>query len=236
MISFPFASPRSPPGAPAAGKSAARNLEAAYDAELVRRFNAGDDAAFAEIVTRYRGRMLAVGLSFLRNHADAEEIAQDTFIRAYRGLGRFRGESSLVTWLQCIAFNLSRNRYWYFHRRHRHHTCSFDSSFSDENPTTLADLVASPAPDPARSATTDEFVQQVAVCMENLSSNHREILTLRTVMNHSYEEIAATLGITVGTVKSRIARARTTLRELLTEKYDDTVSDALLSFPRFEGN
>jgi len=74
-------------------------------------FQRRDEDAFGEIVTRHRQKMFSIALSHLGNHADAEEIAQDTFIRAYRGLASFRGDSSLATWLYRIAFNLSRNRY-----------------------------------------------------------------------------------------------------------------------------
>src|SRR5690606_6066136 len=80
-------------------RAANSQQEAAYDAELVRRFNAGDESAFVEIMTRYREKIFSVALALLRNRADAEEIAQDTFIRAHRGLARFRGDSSLATWL-----------------------------------------------------------------------------------------------------------------------------------------
>jgi RNA polymerase sigma-70 factor (ECF subfamily) len=76
---------------------------------LVRRFNAGDDTAFVEIVARYRGRMFSVAFAMLRNRAATEEIAQDTFIRA---LARFRGDASLATWLHRIALNLAPNRYY----------------------------------------------------------------------------------------------------------------------------
>src|SRR5512132_1613034 len=107
-------------------RAAASHQEAAHDAELVRRFNAGDEAAFVEIMTRYREKIFSVALALLRNRADAEEIAQDTFIRAHRGLARFRGDSSLATWLHRIAVNLARNRYWYFFRRRRHATLSLD--------------------------------------------------------------------------------------------------------------
>ena len=93
-----------------------------YDAELVRRFKSGDEDAFAEIVGRHQARITSVALSHLRNHADAEEIAQDTFVRAYRGLALFRGDSSLASWLHSIVFNLSRNRHAYFFRRQRHKT------------------------------------------------------------------------------------------------------------------
>src|SRR5580658_8588126 len=108
------------------GRVAAATQEAAYDAELVRRFNGGDEAAFVEIIGRHRGKIVSIALGHLRNHADADEIAQDTFIRAHRGLARFRGDSSLATWLYRVAFNLSRNRYKYYYCRRRHATLSLD--------------------------------------------------------------------------------------------------------------
>lgn len=198
-------------------RAAASAAEAAHDAELVRRFNAGDETAFVEIMTRYRDKIFAIVLALLRNHADAEEIAQDTFIRAHRGLARFRGDSSLATWLHRIAVNLARNRYWYFFRRRRHATMSLDCAVSDESTATFADLIASGEADPAHASVSNEFTELVAACMAKLDAGHREILTLRNVLHRSYEEIATVLGINVGTVKSRIARARTNLRALLAE-------------------
>src|SRR5207244_3631412 len=111
-------------------KSAAQ-LEAQHDALLVHRFKAGDESAFAEIVRRHQPRILSIAWGRLRNHADAEEIAQDTFIRAHRALAAFRGESSLSTWLYRITVNLSLNRYGYFFRRGRHMARSFDCPLSD---------------------------------------------------------------------------------------------------------
>ena len=201
-------------------------LEAERDAKLVRRFNAGDEAAFLEIMTHYREKLFPIVQSLLRNHADTEEIVQDTFIRAHRGLARFRGDSSLATWLHRIAVNLARNRYWYFFRRRRHATLSFDCPLSDGSDATFTDLVAAADPDPARTATTDEFAALVDTCMEKLDPRHREILTLRNLLHHSYEEIATALGINVGTVKSRIARARENLRALLAEACPEFAPDA----------
>jgi RNA polymerase sigma-70 factor (ECF subfamily) len=200
--------------------------EAAYDAGLVRRFNDGDEAAFVEIVARHRGRLLSVALSHLRNHADAEEIAQDTLIRAHRALARFRGDSSLATWLHHIAANLSRNRYKYFFCRRRHASVSLDSAISEGQPGTFADLVACDDPAPDRRAATDEFSELIGQCLEGLGAQHREILALRNGQRCSYGEIARTLGITVGTVKSRIARARESLRLLLVETYPEYSADA----------
>jgi RNA polymerase sigma-70 factor (ECF subfamily) len=201
------------------GQAALAGDETVDDAELVRRFKTGDDDAFGEIVKRYRAKMFSVALSRLRNHADAEDVAQDTFVRAYRGLARFRGESSLATWLHRIAFNLSNNHYWYFFRRHRHATWALDSSFSHDHQAPLSDLIASNAPTPAREASNREFLVHVTVCMGKLSAPQREILTLRNGLDRSYTDIARTLGISMGTVKSRIARARENLRALLAEVY-----------------
>ena len=216
----------SSPLPPRTDRAAAARNEALVDVELVRRCNAGDESAFVQIMTRYRERMFSVAFSMLRNHADAEEITQDTFIRAHRGLAKFRGDASLATWLHRIALNLSRNRYWYFYRRRRHATVSLDSSFSDENQATFSDLVASDEAGPARETVTSEFSELVAQCMKQLGDRPREILVLRNSLNHSYGEIATQLGINVGTVKSRIARARESLRVLLTRACPEFSADA----------
>ncbi len=212
-----------------AARASVARQESLHDTELVRRFNAGDEAAFVEIITRYREKMYAVALSVLHNPADAEEIAQDTMIRAHRGLGRFRGDSSLSTWMHRIALNLSRNRYWYFFRRNRHTTRSLDSALSEDNTSTLSSLIASDAPNPVQEAATNEFVDLVSDCMKRLGPGHREILTQRNVLNWSYGEIATSFGISIGTVKSRIARARVNLRGLLAKACPEFSPDSSLS-------
>jgi RNA polymerase sigma-70 factor (ECF subfamily) len=225
----------SPTDAARAARRALSREEAKHDSGLIRRFNAGDQAAFAEIVTRYRAKMHQVALGLLRNHADAEEIAQDTFIRAHRSLALFRGESSLAAWLHCITLNLARNRYWYFLRRHRHVTQSLDQTINTESQTTYADLIASPASGPAREATQREFSALAAANMDRLSSSQREILLLRNVRQLTYREISRLLGINVGTVKSRVARARDHLRALMVSVYAEGVrSGATPLLPWFE--
>jgi RNA polymerase sigma-70 factor (ECF subfamily) len=203
-----------------------KNPDTAIDQALVDRFVGGDEPAFLEIMERYRGKILAVTLGLLRNHADAEEITQDTFIRAHRGLTNFRGDSSLSTWLYRIAINLARNRYWYFFRRRRHDAISLDSALSDGNTATFSDLVADVGFDPAQETVTNEFTSLVDRCMAELDAPHREILTQRNVLHRSYDEISAMLGINVGTVKSRIARARENLRARLAESFPEFSADA----------
>jgi len=191
--------------------------EALIDVALVRRYNEGDATAFDEIIARHRVNIQTHVLRFLRNHADAEEITQDTFVRALRGLATFRGDSSLSTWLHRIAFNLARNRYWYFFRRARHLTLSLDCPVGTETTGTFNDLLAAPDADPARKASLNEFMVLIGSCMKKLGVNQREILTLRNLLHQTYDEIAVTLGTNVGTVKSRIARARGSLRELIAD-------------------
>jgi len=189
--------------------------EVAIDRILVDRFKAGDQGAFDEMVTRYWDRIFGMVNQLLRNQQDAEEVTQDAFIRAHRALGNFRGESSFSTWLYQIATNLARNRYWYWWRRKRDRSVSFEAPLGTDSDATLADVFPAEVVSPEDATVTQEFVDRVAAGMEQLSEKHREILVLRNVQNLSYEEIAEILKISVGTVKSRIARARESLREKL---------------------
>lgn len=190
---------------------------AAYDADLVRRFNGGDEAAFKEIMGRYHARILALVRRFLQNDHDAEDVAQDTFIRAHRALANFRGESALSTWLVRIAMNLACNRYWYFFRRHRQNTISLNQPLNDNQTNPLTEIVAADCPSPLRLTIHNEFVELVAECLEKLEAPHRDILRMRYLQHFSYEEIGEALGINFGTVKSRVARARDKLRKLILE-------------------
>ncbi len=193
--------------------------EVAFDRLLVDRFKNGDQSAFDEMVTRYWDRIYAMVNQLLRNQQDAEEVTQDAFIRAHRGLVNFRGDSAFSTWLYQIATNLARNRYWYWWRRKRDKSVSFDAPISADNETTLAEIIPAELETPEDATVTQELVSNIAAGMERLSAKHREILILRNIKNLSYEEIAAILSISVGTVKSRIARARESLRAKLGEDF-----------------
>jgi RNA polymerase sigma-70 factor, ECF subfamily len=223
---FSASAPSSAAETDTAGRTATSRQEALHDAGLVRRFNAGDEAAFVEIVNRHRERLFSLAFAMLKNRGDAEEIAQDVFIRAHRGLAKFRGDASLATWLHHITLNLARNRYWYFFRRRRHATLSLDCACRADAPATFTDLVATDAANPAREAVVSEFTELIASCMKRLAPPQRQILTLRNSLNRSYGDIARDLSISVGTVKSRIARARGSLRLLLVESCPEFGPDA----------
>jgi RNA polymerase sigma-70 factor (ECF subfamily) len=193
--------------------------EVAMDRVLVDRFKNGDAAAFDEMVSRYWDRIYSMVNQLLRNSEDAEEVTQDAFIRAHRGLANFRGESAFSTWLYQIATNLARNRYWYWWRRKRDKSVSLDAPIRAGSDATLAEVIAAEVETPDDITVSREFVARIASGMERLGAKHREILTLRNIKNQSYEEIAGILGISVGTVKSRIARARESLRSKLGEDF-----------------
>jgi RNA polymerase sigma-70 factor (ECF subfamily) len=184
----------------------------------LERARAGDVAAFSELITVYQDRIFAKVFSILRNRQDAEEITQDTFIRAQRGLPSFRGTSSFSTWLYQIATNLARNRYWYWWRRRRSSSLSLDSPIGEDGDMTLVDVIPDVELTPVELTINNEFVRRVTECMGELKDAHREILVMRNVKNMAYEDIAEQLGLSIGTVKSRIARAREALRALMGEE------------------
>jgi RNA polymerase sigma-70 factor (ECF subfamily) len=200
---------------PSANTPANGDVPGEADADLVRRFKDGDESIFPEIVRRHYARIRALANRTLRFTGDVDEVTQDTFIRAHRNLRNFRGDCSLGTWLYRICLNLARNRYWFHFRRHRQNTLSLDRCMDEAGSQSLVDILSNGSANPLFESTTNEFLALVAQSMERLDERHREILTMRTAQELSYEEIAAKLRINVGTVKSRIARARSRLREQL---------------------
>jgi RNA polymerase sigma-70 factor, ECF subfamily len=190
------------------------NSEAVSDRELVARLQGGDAKAFDELVMRHQQRALNVAFQLLRNHEDAMEVAQDAFVRIYRSIGEFRGECEFTTWLHQIVVNLARNRYRWWHRRGRQAMVSIDDPVETTDGTVEIQVEAKGnAPDV--EAANAEFVQTLSEKMGELPPKFREVLVLRNIENMSYEEIATALACSVGTVKSRIARAREALREAM---------------------
>ena len=189
------------------------------DELLIERIKAGDMAAYNLMVIRHYDRIFSRVLQLLNNKQDAEEVTQDAFIRAHRGLENFRGDASFSTWLYQIATNLAHNRYWYWFRRKRDQSISFDQPQCDDGSLTLENVMPCAEENPAEAVVTQELVDRVCDNMQFLNDKHKEVLILRNVKNLTYDEIAQQLEISVGTVKSRIARARESLRGLLGEDF-----------------
>ena len=189
------------------------------DELLIERIKAGDMAAYNVMVIRHYDRIFSRVLQLLNNKQDAEEVTQDAFIRAHRALENFRGDASFSTWLYQIATNLAHNRYWYWFRRKRDQSISLDQPQCEDGSLTLENVMPCADENPAEAVVTQEFVDRVSACMQYLNDKHKEVLILRNVKNLTYDEIAQQLEISVGTVKSRIARARESLRGLLGEDF-----------------
>ncbi len=186
--------------------------EAVNDRELVTRCQEGDESAFDELVQRHQQRALNVAWQVLRNYEDATEVAQDAFVSVYRHIGEFRGDSEFRTWLHQIVLNLARNKHRWWKRRGKAATVSLDCPL----PTAEGELareLASPTDAPDTALAKGEYVREIHGAMERLPRKFREVLVLRNVEELSYEEIAVVLDCSIGTVKSRIARAREALRE-----------------------
>ncbi|NQU12184.1 sigma-70 family RNA polymerase sigma factor [bacterium] len=189
--------------------------EEVSDRELVTRLQAGDERAFNDLVRRHQQRAYNVAYQLLRDHEDATEVAQDALVRVYRGIERFRGDCAFTTWLHGIVVNLARNKHRWWKRRGRQATVSLDAPRS----TLEGDQPREQAADtdgPDTATVQAELVEQIGRAMDRLPRKFREVLVLRNVEEMRYEEIAVALRCSVGTVKSRIARAREALREKIT--------------------
>jgi RNA polymerase sigma-70 factor (ECF subfamily) len=183
------------------------------DTMIWKRVAEGDDQALECMMDKFQPIIYNVTLRLTQSASDAEELTQDVFVRATRSLRRrmFRGDSSLKTWLFRIALNLARNKYHYHRRRHRDAHTSLDMPIGESEKSLVHDVIPDESCDVRANVVHEEFAQIAAQAMLKLDPRHREILHLRTVLHRSYEEISDLLNLNVGTVKSRIARARETL-------------------------
>ena len=174
--------------------------------ELVRAAAGGDDAAFAELVRMYENKAFHLALRMCGNEEDASDVAQDAFLAAWKGLPSFRGEAGFSTWLYRLVSNAAIDHL----RRTKHQRGNV--SLDDEE---LNLDAPDTAPGPQESAEGMELQQVVQEGLNALGDDHRTVLVMREVQCLSYEEIAQALSIDLGTVKSRISRARNALRKIL---------------------
>jgi RNA polymerase sigma-70 factor (ECF subfamily) len=170
------------------------------DSQLVQSAQQGDPAAFGNLVQLYQQPLLRAMLPVTDNHEEAQDIVQEAFIQAYRNLGSFRGDSAFFTWIYRIAFNLAKAR----HRKQR--PFSIDTS-----------SLSMPSKEPSAEQIfeSSEFRTILRTAIAELSIDHQHVIILRELEELDYDEIAQRLDLSVGTVRSRLHRARTQLRDLL---------------------
>jgi RNA polymerase sigma-70 factor (ECF subfamily) len=179
------------------------------EAALIHRCAARDEDACAELVTEHQRMVYQLSLNLLGDHNEALDLSQEVFLRVFRTLPGFRGQSTLRTWIYRIVVNQARNRQRFWRRRHRAQQVSLDEHIRDHG-----ELPArgdgGAAPD--RLLGQKELADRIRTALDRLPFDQKTALVLREIDGLSYEEIGFSLGIAVGTVKSRLARAREALR------------------------
>jgi len=186
------------------------------DTKLVELVQRGDRNAFNVLVLKYQHKVMKLVMRYVRDQAEAEDIAQEAFIKAYRALPSFRGESAFYTWLYRIAINTAKNSLMSGRKR----LVDYDLDLQDPDDYT-GQVLLKHGDTPERMLLTDEIRQTVQEAMRSLPDDLREAIMLRELDGLSYEEIAEVMECPVGTVRSRIFRAReaidSKLRPLLDE-------------------
>ena len=185
------------------------------DATLVEGCRNGDPAAFDALVRRYKDRVYNVAYRFLGNHEDAEDVAQEVFVRAYKGIKGFKGTSKVYTWLYSITGNLSRNKLRDEGRRGRNKGAPLEALESAA--TNVAHRVSRGTRSADHDARANEMRDILQRCLAELPEHYRMVFVLRTFEELSYDEIAEAVGCPKGTVKSRLNQARALLRDQLRE-------------------
>lgn len=185
--------------------------------QLVKRLKNRDEAAFTHLVRLHKIRVFNVCLRMMCNRSEAEDIAQDVFVRAFMSIGSFRGDSALNTWLYRIAINLCKNRLKYHARRKAKSHTSVSNIRESDNAGAVSRTVGEPAPRPDLALEGTQAQQRVHRALAAIDPDFRELLILRDIQGLSYGDIMKVTKLPEGTVKSRLHRARSALRRA----YDD---------------
>ena len=188
----------------------------AGDQSLVRRVQAGERAAYDLLVLKYQHKVVKLVMRYTRNPADAEDVAQEAFIKAYRALPNFRGDSAFYTWLYRIAINTAKNAL--ASRGRNPQPLPLEPAEGEDGPDLLNRLKDPDTPEGL--ALTEEIRQTVNAAIETLPEDLRTAIVLRELDGLSYEEIAAAMDCPIGTVRSRIFRAREAIDKQLSQVFD----------------
>ncbi|HKO22462.1 MAG TPA: sigma-70 family RNA polymerase sigma factor [Candidatus Eisenbacteria bacterium] len=181
--------------------------QAETDEQLVRKSQQEDERAFGELVSRYESKVYSLALKMLRNPEDAEDVLQDTFLRAYRGIKSFKGNSTFSTWIYRITANSALMRL----RKRQLPTVSIDDADEREAPINIADW----APGPVEQVLNQETQAAMTEAIDALPPEFRQVFVLRDIEELSNAEVAEILDLSVAAVKSRLHRARLKVRNRL---------------------
>ena len=191
------------------------DLRSPSEDQFLEKLRRGDALAYERLVAEHSGDVYALLYRLTTDPEEARDLTQETFLRAFQSIDRFRGDSSLKTWIYRIAINQARNRWRWWRRRRRDVTVSLDATDEHRDKPLAATLPSDNSPSPEQETLAHEREAQLREALQGLRRSYREAVILRDVEGFSYEEIARTLQISIGTVKSRISRGRLELRHQL---------------------
>jgi RNA polymerase sigma-70 factor (ECF subfamily) len=177
-------------------------VAARAEAEFIERLKRGEASAFEELVAERSGEIYGLLFRLTENGEEARDLTQETFLRAFQSIGRFRGEADLRTWISRIAINQARNRWRWWRRRRRDATVSLDATQSASGHSVMAAL-AEVSDNPEQQTLAHEREVALRSALQRVGRAYREAVILRDIEGFTYEEIATTLGHNVGTVTSR---------------------------------
>ena len=185
--------------------------------ELIRRSQHGEAAAFNELVTRYRQRAFSMIYQMVRNEDDAWDLAQDGFLKAWKSIGKFRGDAQFYTWLYRILMNVTID---WLRRKQVQAGTEFDDAVGLQNiePASLTTPHSELAP--AARLSDKEIRARIDAAVQRLTPEHREVIVLREIEGLDYQEIADQVGISIGTVMSRLFYARKKMQSMLRDLYE----------------
>ena len=188
------------------------------EAALVEELRAGSEEAFAWLITHYHQSIFSLLARSVRDRADAADLTQEVFVKVFRGISSFHGESSLRTWVYRIALREASNqrRWW---SRHQQHEIPIDQEMAvgeERTPVCLKELLVDPSESPYEHAAHEETRSRVELALSQVPEPFRTTLILRDIEGFVYEEVAAMQGVNLGTVKSRLVRGRACLKAILT--------------------
>lgn len=195
--------------------AAPAEVRSPFETQFIERLKRGDAAAFDALIAERSGEVYGLLYRLTENSEDARDLTQETFLRAFQSIGQFRGDSDLRTWIYRIAINQARNRWRWWRRRRRDVTISLDSESAHGKQPLIESLRSELDKSPEQETLAHERERALRKALRSLSLSYRETVILRDIEGFTYEEIAETLGISVGTVKSRLARGRHELRQRL---------------------
>lgn len=185
------------------------------EAQFIERLKRGDAAAFETLVNERSGEIYGLLYRLTESSEEARDLTQETFLRAFQSIAHFRGDSDLRTWMYRIAINQARNRWRWWRRRRRDVTVSIDAPQPNGQVSLAATLKSDNSPNPEADALAHERERALRRALSSVKRVYREAVVLRDIEGFAYEEIAVALDISVGTVKSRLARGRQELRRKL---------------------